>query len=86
MMGHRNDPWLRNTELQTETTCHLSQFPLNIRYICNIGHRLKVANPDSHMPAGSYWKIIAVLLGFALLTGNAALAQEARLKIGRAHV
>jgi hypothetical protein len=31
------------------------------------------------MPVGSYRKIIIVLLGLALLTGNAALAQEARL-------
>ena len=31
------------------------------------------------MPVGSYRKIIVVLLGLALLTGNAALAQEARL-------
>ena len=31
------------------------------------------------MPVGLYRKIIVVLLGLALLTGNAALAQEARL-------
>ncbi len=31
------------------------------------------------MPIGSYRKIIIVLLGFALLTGNVVLAQEARL-------
>ena len=32
-----------------------------------------------HMPVGSYRTIIIILLGFSLLTGEVALAQEARL-------